>query len=145
MCHVSGPSQFLYQIRKGDNALFRFFRFHSGRNFDQGGPQRPPDTISIESNEISNRSNRKSQKSSNGRKIARMARILMIFGRFESHRRQLQFPKISNERKIIESIESIDSIERSRDRSYRSEAAVDTAALQMSQALLSAGTSSPPV
>ena len=56
--------------------------------------------------------------------FARMARILMIFGPFESHRRQRKFEKISNERKIIESIESIDSIERSRDRSYRSEAAV---------------------
>ena len=64
------------------------------------------------------------QKSSNGQKIARMARILMIFGPFEPHRRQLEFPKILNERKIIESIEPIDSIERSRDRSYRSEAAV---------------------
>ena len=91
---------------------------------DQGGPPRPLDAISIESNGISNRSNRKSQKSSNGRKIARMARILMIFGPFEPHQRQLQFPKISNERKIIESIESIDSIERSRDRSYRPEAAM---------------------
>ena len=48
----------------------------------------------------------------------------MIFGPFEPHRRQLEFPKILNERKIIESIEPIDSIERSRDRSYRSEAAV---------------------
>merc|ERR1711995_83913 len=66
------------------------------------------------------------QKSSNDQKIARMARILTIFGLFEPHRRQLQFSKISNERKIIESIESIDSIERSRDRSYRSEAAVAT-------------------
>ena len=65
------------------------------------------------------------RKSSNDQKIARMARILTIFGPFEPHRRQLQFPKISNERKIIESIESIDSIERSRDRSYRSEAAVE--------------------
>ena len=92
----------------------------------QGGPPWPSDAISIESNGISNRSNRKSQKSSNGRKIARMARILTIFGPFESHRRQLQFPKISNERKIIESIESIDSIERSRDRSDRSEAVVIT-------------------
>ena len=64
------------------------------------------------------------QKSSNGQKIARMARILMIFGPFEPHRRQLEFPKILNERKIIESIEPIDSIERSRDRSDRSEAAV---------------------
>ena len=64
------------------------------------------------------------QKSSNDQKIARMARILTIFGPFEPHRRQLQFPKISNERKIIESIESIDSIERSRDRSVPSEAAV---------------------
>ena len=53
-----------------------------------------------------------------------MARILMIFGPFEPHRRQLEFPKILNERKIIESIEPIDSIERSRDRSDRSEAAV---------------------
>merc|ERR1711995_110911 len=61
------------------------------------------------------------QKSSNDQKIARMARILTILGPFEPHRRQLQFPKISNERKIIE---SIDLIERSRDRSYRSEAAV---------------------
>ena len=56
--------------------------------------------------------------------LARMARILMIFGPFESHRRQRKFEKISNERKIIESIESIDSIERSRDRSDRSTAAV---------------------
>ena len=64
------------------------------------------------------------QKSSNGQKIARMARILMIFGPFEPHRRQLEFPKILNERKIIESIEPIDSIERSRDRSDRSTAAV---------------------
>merc|ERR1711995_210706 len=45
------------------------------------------------------------QKSSNDQKIARMARILTIFGPFEPHRRQLQFPKISNERKIIESID----------------------------------------
>ena len=58
--------------------------------------------------------------------FARMARILMIFGPFESHRRQRKFEKISNERKIIESIESIDSIERSRDRSDRSTAAVVT-------------------
>ena len=58
-----------------------------------------------------------------------MARILMIFGPFEPHRRQLEFPKILNERKIIESIEPIDSIERSRDRSYRSEAAVSTRAM----------------
>ena len=72
--------------------------------------------MSIESNGISNRSNRNSQKFSNDRKIARMARILTIFGPFEPQWRQLQFPKISNERKIIESIESIDSIERSRDR-----------------------------
>ena len=48
----------------------------------------------------------------------------MIFGPFEPHRRQLEFPKILNERKIIESIEPIDSIERSRDRSDRSTAAV---------------------
>ena len=40
------------------------------------------------------------QKSSNDQKIARMARILMIFGPFEARRRQLQFPKILNERKI---------------------------------------------
>ena len=64
------------------------------------------------------------QKSSNDQKIKRIARILTIFGPFEPHRRQLQFPKISNERELIESIESIDSIEPSRDRSDRSEAAV---------------------
>ena len=58
-----------------------------------------------------------------------MARILMIFGSFESRRRQRKFEKILNERKIIESIESIDSIERSRDRSDRSTAAVHTAPL----------------
>ena len=65
-----------------------------------------------------------------------MARILMIFGPFEPHRRQLEFPKILNERKIIESIEPIDSIERSRDRSYRSEAAV----VQAKRSAGSAGT-----
>ena len=66
------------------------------------------------------------QKSSNDQKIARMARILTIFGPFEPHRRQLQFPKISNEGKVVESIESTDSIERSRDRSDRLVAAVET-------------------
>ena len=65
-----------------------------------------------------------------------MARILMIFGPFEPHRRQLEFPKILNERKIIESIEPIDSIERSRDRSYRSEAAVATRGKEPKQTLV---------
>ena len=74
---------------------------------NQGGPPWPSDAISIESNGISNRSNRNSQKFSNGRKIARMARILTIFGRNRSSRRNLSFQKFSNERKIIESIESI--------------------------------------
>ena len=82
----------------------------------QGGPPWPSDAISIESNGISNRSNRNSQKFSNGRKIARMARILTIFGRNRSSRRNLSFQKFSNERKIIESIESIDWIGRSIDR-----------------------------
>ena len=85
----------------------------------QGSPPWPSDTISIESNGISNRSNRNSQKFSNGRKIARMARILTIFGRNRSSRRNLSFQKFSNERKIIELIESIDSIGRSIDRSYQ--------------------------
>ena len=57
-----------------------------------------------------------------------MARILTIFGLFEPHQRQLQFPKISNERKMIE---SIDSIERSRDRSDRSTAATPTGAAEL--------------
>ena len=90
----------------------------------QGGPPWPSDAISIESNGISNRSNRNSQKFSNDRKIARMARILTIFGRNRSSRRNLSFQKFSNERKIIESIESIDWIGRSIDRSYRSMAAL---------------------
>ena len=94
-----------------------------------GGPPWPSDAISIESNGISNRSNRNSQKNSNDRKIARMARILTIFGRNRSSRRNLSFQKFSNERKIIKSIESIDSIGRSIDRSYRSMAALITAAL----------------
>ena len=83
---------------------------------NQGGPPWPSDAISIESNGISNRSNRNSQKFSNGRKIARMARILTIFGRNRSSRRNLSFQKFSNERKIIESIESTDWISRSIDR-----------------------------
>ena len=87
------------------------------------GEPRRSDAISVESNGISNRSNRKLQKSSNGRKIARMARILTIFGRNRSSRHNPSFQKFSNERKIIESIESI---ERSRDRSDRSTAAVFT-------------------
>ena len=37
----------------------------------------------------------------------------MIFGRNRLSRRNLSFQKFSNERKIIESIEPIDSIERS--------------------------------
>ena len=75
----------------------------------------PSDAISIESNGISNRSNRNSQKFSNGRKIARMARILMIFGWNRSSRRNLSFHKFSNEWQIIESIESVDWIGRSID------------------------------
>merc|ERR1712139_570192 len=85
-----------------------------------GDPPRPSDAISIESNGISNRSNRKSQKSSNDRKIARMARILTIFGRNRFVLARSIFSKFSKKRKIIESIESIDSIGRSTDRLDRS-------------------------
>ena len=85
----------------------RFQRFILSGCTCQGGPPWPSDAISIESNGISNRSNRNSQKFSNGRKIARMARILTIFGRNRSSRRNLSFQKFSNERKIIESIDSI--------------------------------------
>ena len=60
---------------------------------DQGGPPWPSDALLIESNRISNRSNRSSQKFSNGRKIARMARILTIFGRNEPERHNLNFQK----------------------------------------------------
>ena len=49
-------------------------------------------------------------------KNERMARILTIFGRNPSSRRNLSFQKVSNKRKIIESIESIDWIGRSIDR-----------------------------
>ena len=51
-----------------------------------------------------------------GPKIATMARILTIFGRNRSSRCNLSFQKLSNERKIIESIGSIDWIGRSIDR-----------------------------
>ena len=89
----------------------------------QGGPPWPSDTISIESNGISNRSNRNSQKFSKRRKIARMARILTIFGRNRSSRRNLSFQKFSNEQKIIE---WIDWIGRSIDQSYQSMTALGT-------------------
>ena len=82
-------------------------------NPNQGGPRRPSDATSIESNRISNRSNRNLQNNSNGRKIARMARIWAIFGRLWSSRRNLSFQKDSNDWRIIESMESIDSIDRS--------------------------------
>ena len=64
---------------------------------------------------ISNRSNRKSPKSSNGRKIARMARILRIFGRNRSPHRDLFFKNFANDRYRIDRLDratarSIESI-----------------------------------
>ena len=106
---------------RSNRTNYRTDRTDDGRT--GGGPLPPPDpSHCFRLRRYGRRIFR--QKCSNGQKIARMARILMIFGPFEPHRRQLEFPKILNERKIIESIEPIDSIERSRDRSDRSTAAV---------------------
>ena len=57
-------------------------------------------------------------KFSNGQKIARMARILTIFGRNRPSRRNLSFQIFSNERKIMYRIDWIES--------YRSMAALST-------------------